>query len=287
MENIGRSGPGLHGWQKIFTTITGWRPEMEYLPAIPAACTLYLSIFIFGLVLHNITKLVVPSFLRGFVLDFVKTMTLCGYPFGHGIMRKYYGEVGYVSAMVPMVFLTLTTQRDGFGNPIAVWLQYFKKVMPLWICLVKNLIQLSAGISAYHLGMYILNLELHEAYVNRLKNYYEQFCETDLHVPVHVGFLIEFAAVVYDSWFQCVHLTGMYVHPAMATGHTWGCGDTSKFTHILIYWIGPMAGSWLSVQIQKKIYIRRPGTGKQTQTKPRVKNGTKTGLAMKVQENGD
>ena len=46
-----------------------------------------------------------------------------------------------------------------------------------------------------------------------------------------------------------VHLTGMYIHPAMATGHTWGCGDTDRATHILIYWIGPMVGTWISVQV--------------------------------------
>lgn len=64
----------------------------------------------------------------------------------------------------------------------------------------------------------------------------------------------------------------MYIHPAMATGHTWGCGETTRTSHILIYWVGPIIGVWLSVQLQKKFSLRKQtkaSTGKaKSQGKP-------------------
>ncbi|KAH3719292.1 hypothetical protein DPMN_062123 [Dreissena polymorpha] len=99
-------------------------------------------------------------------------------------MRKFYGEAGYQCGMV-----------------LGVWCHYFMKMIPLLKFLMKNFIQIVARISAYHFGMYIFGLELHPAYVERLKSYYNQFCDTDLHVTEYVVFLIECVAVVYISWF--------------------------------------------------------------------------------------
>lgn len=285
MESLqGSPGYGF-GWNKILESVTGWNLGQEFLPAIPAAMVLYLLAYIIGLILHTITRMIIPSPVKGYMLDFVKTMTLCAYPFGHGMMRHHYGEPGYMCAMVPIMFLTLSTLKAGDGNPIAVWLQYYKRIIPLWKCIVKTVVQIAAGFAAYRLGMYILGLELHPMYVSRLKEYYSQFCSSDLNVPAYLGFLIEFFAVIYDSWFASqmftgyfyidliikivnsgllvvtgVHLTGMYIHPAMATGHTWGCGDTSGTSHILIYWIGPMIGTWISLQLQKRFSLRNRGT---------------------------
>ena len=47
----------------------------------------------------------------------------------------------------------------------------------------------------------------------------------------------------------------MYIHPAMATGHTWGCGTTPKSAHILIYWVGPFVGAWLALQVNKRFQL--------------------------------
>jgi len=218
MEDLGGTAGIIPGWKKAFTAFMGWTPDVEFLPALPAAAIVYLSVYLIGLLLHTVTRLVAPAAVREYLLDFIKTMTLCAYPFGHGIMRKFYGEVGYMSAMVPVVFITLTTMADGSGNPIGVWLQYFRKQMPWWKCGLKNVIQVIAGISAYHLGMYILNLQLHPVYVQRLKEYYSSFCVTDLNVPMHVGFMLEFVAVIYDSWFASQTFTKLsYLDLVMKT----------------------------------------------------------------------
>ncbi|XP_053373457.1 uncharacterized protein LOC123532875 isoform X2 [Mercenaria mercenaria] len=285
MESLYQSSDYVFGWNKIVESVTGWDPVKAFLPAIPAATVVYMSVYLIGLLLHTITRMIVPTAVRGYILDFVKTMTFCAYPFGHGIMRKYYGEPGYMCAMVPTMFLSFMTLREGDGNPIAVWLQYYKRIIPLWKCIIKTIIQIIAGFAAYHVGMYILGLELHPMYVARLKEYYDAFCSSDLTVPAYVGFCIEFCAVIYDCWFanqtftgnlpidtlikifnsgllvvSGVHLTGMYIHPAMATGHTWGCGDTSGIAHIIIYWVGPIIGTWISFHLQKRFSLRRRST---------------------------
>lgn len=209
MESFLNSSGYAFGWDKVIESVTGWKPGKEFLPAIPAAMVLYLSAFFIGLFLHTITRMIIPSPIKGYILDFVKTMTICAYPFGHGMMRSNYGEPGYILAMVPIMILTLSTLKAGDGNPIGVWLQYFKKIIPLWKCVIKTFVQIVAGFAAYQLGIYILGLELHPMYVSRLKEYYNEFCSTDLHVPAYAGFFIEFFAVIYDTWFSSQMFTGI------------------------------------------------------------------------------
>ena len=60
------------------------------------------------------------------------------------------------------------------------------------------------------------------------------------------------------------------MHPAMATGHTWGCGSTPKSAHILIYWVGPFVGAWLALQVNKRIRLNLYGPAKKA--KPEVQS---------------
>lgn len=294
-------------WKTLWTATLGWEPGSDILGPLPAAIFLYFWVFLTGLTLHSLTKLIVPHPLKEYVLDFVKTMTLCTYPFGHGIMRKFFGEPGYMLAMTPVVTITLLVLKEGAGNPIGVWIRFINKGIPFWKCLVKTTIQIVAGFSAYHLGMLVISVEFSPVYVEKMKEYYSQFCTSDLNVPVYLGFLIEFVAVVYDTWFSeqvllkigildllikvinggllvvaGVHLTGMYIHPAMATGHTWGCGSTPKSAHILIYWVGPFVGAWLALQVNKRFKLNFYTPAKDRKIKSEVQG---QGHQVKV-ENG-
>ncbi|KAL4222777.1 60S ribosomal protein L10 [Mactra antiquata] len=292
VNNLG-SGKEL---KNVVKSLTGWDPGSEFLSPIPSAVIVYLSIYFIGLICHSMTRLITPRIIRPYILDFIKTATICAYPFGHGIMRKFYGEPGYIFAAVPMAFITLVTLREGDASPLSVWEKYFTKAIPIWKCVLKTVVQIAAGFSAYHLGMNVMSMKLHPMYAERLKAYYDQFCLSDLNVPVYAGFLIEFFAVIYDSWFSSqtftgkphidliikifngcllvatgVHLTGMYIHPAMASGLTWGCGDTTHLEHIFIYWVGPMIGTWLGVKLQRKFSIRSKQTAKKGKSENRSK----------------
>ena len=47
----------------------------------------------------------------------------------------------------------------------------------------------------------------------------------------------------------------MYIHPAMVTGRTIGCGNTPVLSHLLVYWGGPFAGIVVGI----KVSIRSKG----------------------------
>ena len=49
----------------------------------------------------------------------------------------------------------------------------------------------------------------------------------------------------------------MHVHPAKASGLTWGCGSTPKWEHILVYWVAPLLGTWIAVKASKIVSIDR------------------------------
>ena len=67
--------------------------------------------------------------------------------------------------------------------------------------------------------------------------------------------------IVYLSLIPGIRYTGMHVHPAKASGLTWGCGSTPKLAHILVYWIAPLLGTWLATKASKIVSIdRRPKT---------------------------
>jgi hypothetical protein len=46
-----------------------------------------------------------------------------------------------------------------------------------------------------------------------------------------------------------LNLTGMYLQPAMATGHTFGCGSTPVLFHIMVYWGGPFLGIYIGLKV--------------------------------------
>ena len=74
------------------------------------------------------------------------------------------------------------------------------------------------------------------------------------------------------SHFSGIQSTGMHMHPAKASGLTWGCGSTPKSVHILVYWICPFIATWLAVKTSKVITLNRD-----TPTKDKSEqNGSRT-----------
>ena len=59
--------------------------------------------------------------------------------------------------------------------------------------------------------------------------------------------------------FVCVgagfRLTGMYMHPAMATGMTWNCKGTSTIEHILVYWIAAFLGCYAGGKLHSVFHL--------------------------------
>jgi hypothetical protein len=49
----------------------------------------------------------------------------------------------------------------------------------------------------------------------------------------------------------------MYFNPAMASGHTLGCGTTRYWEHFTVYWLGPFVGCFLAVMLDRIVHVDR------------------------------
>lgn len=65
----------------------------------------------------------------------------------------------------------------------------------------------------------------------------------------------------------------MHIHPAKASGLTWGCGSTPKWAHVLVYWVAPFLGTWIAFKASRVITINR---GKPIHEKKTENDVTKT-----------
>lgn len=295
-------------WKNIWTILLGWEPGQEILAPFPAALFVFFWVLMTGLVLYHVTKAFVPEPLKEYILEFVKTMTFCAYPMGHVLVFKSLGVPGLAVGISLAVIITSACLKDGAGNPLNVWVAYFEKLIPLRICLLKNFIQIAAGCSAYHLSMFIISTELSPLYSEQLEPYRKGECESHLKVSVLSGFLLEFSGALYVIWFMYqklfktvvidqlvkvfnlvvvvlsgIRYTGMHIHPAKATGLTWGCGSTPKWAHVLIYWVAPLLGTWLAVKFSKIITIdRRKQTSEKKTENGKEKNSPKSSDSIYV-----
>ena len=59
---------------------------------------------------------------------------------------------------------------------------------------------------------------------------------------------IDFLTLMVFSGF---HSTGMFMHPPKASAITIGCGNVPITTHLIVYWLAPLLGAWLSCRLQK------------------------------------
>ncbi|KAL3831484.1 hypothetical protein ACJMK2_023225 [Sinanodonta woodiana] len=267
----------------VWSSVLGFEPPYHSLPTFLAPYFVYLSIFVICFTLYQLAKLLTPQLLREYVLDYIKCLTFVAYPWGHGLARRFYGHPGYLISMVPVNSTTALLMNQGQGNPLGVWGGYLRGAVPLWKLVVKCTILIFAGISAYNLGLLIMSVELHPVYTDII----HKQCETDLKIPAYYGFLLEMFGSLLDSWVGLqaltrsktvnvvisfvfsgilviigVGMTGMYLHPAMATGHSFGCGDTPFLNHILVYWLAPFMGMYWATVINRKFHLQRP-TGKE------------------------
>lgn len=265
-------------WHEIWAVTIGSEAPIKHFPPIPSAIITYCLVNIFCYFMYRLSSIFLPSFLKIYAQDFFKTLVFCTYSFGHGLMRDYHGNLGYFIVVVPLNTITVLMFTSGEGNPLGNWTNYLKGVIPLWKFITRIIVQIAAGLSAYRLGRTIYKLDYHWSFAHQLT---ETECTSALTVPVYAGFLIELSGTMYDAWVgyqqllrfkpleiflkfmnmaavvcMGVYLTGMFMHPSMATGLTFGCKGTSPLEHIFVYWAGPFIGIFLALKLDKFINLR-------------------------------
>ncbi|XP_033762082.1 aquaporin-11-like [Pecten maximus] len=268
---------GMMTWRDMWAVAMGdVTPDFLHFHPILASISIYILIMMVCYLLYQLSGLL-PSPLRSYAFDFFTTMAFCAYPFGHAIIRQAYGGAGYMAAMVPLVFISIHVFSQGKGSPLGYWMGYLQGTTSLWTMLTHILVQILAGIASFSLGRYLYMLDFHESFATVLST---ERCFTDMKTTLATGFLVEMLGVTFDGWLgqqtlfrvsfidsllkiiNCsilvnlgVNFTGMYMHPAMASGLTFGCDGTEKWEHLLVYWVGPFTGCFLALQLNKFVKI--------------------------------
>nr|QIJ55396.1 superaquaporin 2 [Haliotis discus hannai] len=286
-------------WRQLWAITVGHDPSVDFLHPLIAALLFYIIAYTACFTFYTISYQLFPNSLKIYILDFFKTLVICSYPYGHGLVRSFAGHVGYCAVAVPLVMLTLHTFKEGSPSPLSVFEDFLAKKLSLFKTLVRIVVQTAAGFASFRLVHLIWSLEFHPDHVKSMR---AVGCDTDLKVSIFVGFLIEMMGVLYDTWLSyqplfrfslldeavktlngtilvCLglHLTGMYMQPAMASGLSFGCKGTSAWEHVLVYWVGAFLGCYGAIVLNKYVHFSLV-KGKDKSVTNGHRKGVKNGL---------
>lgn len=234
-------------WRELWVVAVGDEPPVQHFHPILATITLYLLAMSLCYVMYRLSFFL-PAPIRSYAVDFFTTLAFCSYPLGHVMIRQSYGGTGYMLVFVPLIVVTLYLFSQGSGSPLDLWMNFLKKSTSLVSLLTHVPIQILAGVTAFRLRSYIYVLDFHSTFATDLEN---PLCNTDLKTSLLVGFLVETIGVIFVEWLglqtlskvnvidliikvaNCaafvnlgIGFTGMYMHPVMASGLTFGCEGT-------------------------------------------------------------
>ncbi|KAK7110810.1 aquaporin-11-like [Littorina saxatilis] len=264
-------------WREAWVMTMGVEPEGPYVPPYVASLIFFFINMVVGVGLRGLTRLLVSRSVRGHVLDFLCTMEACAYFFENNFVVKYYGYTWLAVAIIAQLYVCARTFGDNIDNPVKAFHGWLIGQISLLQALIKIVVTALAGLASYRLARLIWSLDLIEDHHER---FYEVTCGSDLQVTLVTGLVIEMAACLSDLWLGLQTLssmtvldefvkylnaalmivfglqtTGMYFNPAMATGHTLGCGGTQYWEHFAVYWIGPFLGCFLATFLDRLLHI--------------------------------
>lgn len=186
-------------WRQLWMVAIGNEPPIHHLSPIAGSIAFYTLVILFCILLQKLTKAILPKFLQEFVLDFILAMEVCTFPYQNGIMKYYYGNVGYFCIAIFVCFVVCYTwHQDSSPSLISSLHAYYSGKAPLGKTMLKVMLQGIAGIAGYQLARFVWMLDLQMDHNMKLN---QRECFTDLHVPLLVGFLLEMSATMFDLWF--------------------------------------------------------------------------------------
>lgn len=178
----------------------GFDPPMTHFSSVTSAVLIYLLVLLLCYVLYQLSKTFLPGFIQEYVLDFFKTLAFCTYCFGHGVVRNAHGHLGYILCMVPLNTASVLIFNLGDGTPLTVWAKYLRGHIPTWKFVIKVSAQIVAGFCAWELGHFILGLDFHPSFADKLGQ--KANCNSDLRIAAIAGFFLEGTGVAYDFWMN-------------------------------------------------------------------------------------
>ncbi|XP_063227405.1 aquaporin-11-like [Bacillus rossius redtenbacheri] len=217
---------------------------------------------------HLAYKLVRQPFVRTLFLEGIAAAELCGVCFELIIVADNYG----VSTYAVLLFLLTIWWSAQWGDASACPYTHLEDVVEgrqdLRRAVLKIWAELTGGVLVFRYVQLLWSLELTDNHEGRA---FED-CSADLQVPVLYGIIVEgvatclcrltsraicdlepkFGAAI-DSFVgtslvvAAFNYSGGYFNPVLATSLKYGCRGHSALEHIVVYWVGAIAGSVASV----------------------------------------
>ncbi|XP_041370294.1 aquaporin-11-like [Gigantopelta aegis] len=264
-------------WRVIWGIMMGQDPDSEFVSPYTASLIFFFITMATGVFLRTLNTIVSPKWLQEYVADFVTTAEACAYFFENNFVYKYYGSFWFAIAIICQLYVCTRTFGNASENPVKALTQLVNAEITPTKAALKIVIQTLAGLASYRFAKAVWALDLISDHHER---YYESTCASDLNVVLLMGFMIEMAASLSDTWLGMqrvskvslldefikysngalmitigLNTTGMYFNPAMAFGHTFGCQGTAAWEHFVVYWIGPFLGCYAAILLDRIIHI--------------------------------
>ena len=105
-------------WRAIWTITTGLEPQTPYVPPYVASLVFFFINMVIGVGLRTMSRVLLPSNVRGHVLDFLCTMEACAYFFENNFVVKHYGYTWLAVAIIAQLYVCSRTFGDNIDNPV-------------------------------------------------------------------------------------------------------------------------------------------------------------------------
>ncbi|XP_064613657.1 aquaporin-11-like [Liolophura sinensis] len=262
-------------WRELWMVTFEQTPPTYHLHPILGSLLYYTATFLIASSLRRLNKAASPRRLQEFIADFISTFQTCAVSFENGNSLRLYGWLGLYLVIFTLMMCYARIFTDSCANPVGNAKKYFQHRQSLMKTLLKLVLQAFSGYCAFQYVKHFWSLDFHEYHSIRLQ---QKQCYTYLSVSVLLGFLIEGGATMTDVVLQShrfvpwkglnnvltcslltglivsgLSLTGMFFHPAMASSQNFGCKGTTRWEHIVVYWLGPFVGCFLGVKLNSLI----------------------------------
>ncbi|KAG7155360.1 aquaporin-11-like isoform X2 [Homarus americanus] len=197
-------------------------------------------------------------------------------------MSRVFGNHGIIAYSI-ILFLTILWRIrtwDGVtACPYSLLGQYVEKGAQYHHTMLKILAQLVGGVASIRWVKYMYTIEVMHTHTSGDDIGY---CESDIQVPVVMGFLIEgsltcvcelasralgeikpkYAAAINSFFVTSMVLvafnhSGGYFNPVLATCLKWSCRGHTNTEHIIVYWAGSILGAMLSIKLWNLATVKK------------------------------
>lgn len=253
----------------------------KMLPAI-AAVTLYIIISCVVLeIARSIVKAVLPRSRSETLLnEFLCAMQGCVVTYERGIIRKNYGMTAWYMASVVTSVVYTYTFKGAYANPVSALDGYLRKNLGVRMLMMLIAVHL---FGAFFATSYVQLTWMFGLSVSHLQNSRQiTQCFSPINVPILYAILVE-AALTFtylnllkfapknrdaSRWYGAIvamfvtvgglGFTGGFFNPTLAACHVFGCKGVKLLDFMLIYWLGPLIGTYASHVIYPVFYDYLP-----------------------------